>query len=100
MITKSRKKSPKKYCCKKCHYYSSNKFDFDKHLSTTKHKMITNDNEKSQKVAALTCACGKTYKFKSGLSRHQKQCTFKLENEPKSIPSTNELLTEMKKQRE
>ena len=103
MITKSRKKSPKKYCCKKCHYHSSNKFDFDKHLSTTKHKMVTNDNKKSQKVATLTCACGKTYKFKSGLSRHQKKCTFTQKNVQSSVPSvpsTNELLTEMKKQRE
>ena len=100
MITEKSQKSQKKYSCKKCHYYSSNKFDFDKHLSTTKHKMITNGNKKSQKVATLCCDCGKKYKFKSGLSRHQKKCLFKLKNDQKVIPSTNELLTEMKKQRE
>ena len=64
MITKSRKKSPKKYCCKKCHYHSSNKFDFDKHLATTKHKMITDGNKRSQNVATLTCHCGKNINSK------------------------------------
>ena len=100
MIIKKSQKSQKKYSCKKCHYHSSNKFDFDKHLSTTKHKMITDGNKKSPKDNTLICDCGKKYKFKSGLSRHQKRCLFKQKNDPKVIPSTNELLTEMKKQRE
>ena len=106
MITKSRQKSPKKYSCKNCHYASKNKFDFDKHLTTTKHKMITNDNKKSQKVAKLSCECGKQYKFKSGLSRHQKKCLFKTKREsiieklpPNNVVVTKELITEMKKQR-
>ena len=106
MITKKSPKSPKKYSCKKCQYSSRNKFDFDKHLSTTKHKMITNDNKKVAKVAKLTCDCGKQYKFKSGLSRHQKKCqtllprTFESFTNQENIIVTKELVIEMIKQRE
>jgi hypothetical protein len=90
---------PTIYTCQKCLYHSSNKFDFDKHLTTTKHQMVTNGNKKSQKIATLTCDCGKIYKFKSGLSRHQKKCKCKKQVIANTNP-TNELLTEMKKQRE
>ena len=41
---KSCKKVAKKYYCKKCDYTCSNKYNFNKHLSTTKHKMVTNGN--------------------------------------------------------
>jgi hypothetical protein len=108
MITKSRQKSPKKYSCKKCHYTSRNRFDFDKHLTTTKHKMVTNGNEKSPKVARLTCDCGRNYKFKSGLSRHQKKCKYKMQKKTENSGFssqenaivTKELVMEMIKQRE
>jgi hypothetical protein len=53
-----------------------------KHLSTDKHKKITNgskmvvnDSEKTPKVAQIyTCSCGKTYKYDSGYYRHKKTC--------------------------
>ena len=80
MVTKSRKKSQKKFHCKSCLYTSSNKFDWVKHLDTTKHKMITNGNKKSQKVAKFDCICGKSYKFRSGLSRHKKNCPSENDN--------------------
>ena len=41
---KKRKKTQKKYYCKKCDFTSKNKTDFNRHLSTTKHKMVTNGN--------------------------------------------------------
>ena len=72
-------KNPKKYYCKKCDYTSSNRYDYKKHLSTTKHKKdnnrITNGNKKSNKMLQFVCdICGKEYKFRSGLSRHKKKC--------------------------
>ena len=42
MITKSRKKSQNFFNCKKCLYSTSNNYDWDKHINTTKHKKITN----------------------------------------------------------
>ena len=69
---KSREKSPKIYHCKKCDYTCRNKYDFNKHLSTTKHKMMPND----AKMMRIKCRCGKTYKFRQGLAVHKKKCTY------------------------
>lgn len=51
-------------CCRKT-YASVN--SYNNHLLTEKHK------KKSQK---LTCACGKTFSFRQGLSRHKKKCSY------------------------
>ena len=66
-----------KYSCQLCDFISSNKNDFRRHLSTDKHKIITNDNEKTQKTQKYECLCGKTYKYASGLSIHKKKCDYK-----------------------
>ena len=75
---KKRKKNAKKYYCKKCDFTSSNKTDFNRHLSTTKHKMVTNGNKNGNCVVRnveFPCEnCGRIYKYKSGLSRHRKGC--------------------------
>jgi len=93
----------KNYFCKKCDYSTSDKKDWYKHISTRKHKMVTNDNKKSgdensvilninlenntynNEGKTLICEksqntdkpyrcvmCKKSYKHKSGLSRHKK----------------------------
>jgi len=80
MITKKSPKIAKKFYCKSCHYTSRNKYDFNKHLSTTKHKKITQMVTFVAKNRQLKCECGKTYKFSSGLSRHRKKCTFQKQN--------------------
>ena len=74
-------KSPKiyncKYNCKKCDYHSNNKKDFNKHLSTAKHKRGQMDNKKIPKnpLPHHSCAkCGKKYRWRSGLSKHKKKC--------------------------
>jgi len=78
-----------KYYCNPCKYDSENKYDWTKHILTMKHlkhnpnnvdcwsdsisddihfSVETKDNE-------LICSeCNKAYKFKSGLSRHKKNC--------------------------
>ena len=68
------------FYCKKCDYTSRNKYDFKKHLSTAKHnkmKMVKNDNKNDNKPLKFKCEfCGKCYKYRSGLSRHQtKPCS-------------------------
>jgi len=75
--------SPKiaqKFYCKICDYTSRNKYDFNKHLSTTKHqngnKMVTNGNIDGNMLLKNQCKnCGKVYKYRSGLSRHRKNCS-------------------------
>ena len=78
-VTKTSKKRVEKYECKKCDYETSYKYNWERHIMTRKHKMITNDNKnesKRVKKSEYVCECGKNYKFLSGLSRHKKQCFY------------------------
>jgi undecaprenyl pyrophosphate synthase len=78
MTNKKIPKNPQNYSCDKCFYFTSNKKDFNKHLITRKHKILTNTNEKSQKIPKSNdmyeCVCGKKYKHSSSLSKHKKSC--------------------------
>ena len=77
------KKNALIYECKKCAFITSNKTDYNRHLTTRKHKMddqmITKDDQKTQKTQIdenkhFACDCGKRYKYKQGLSKHKKIC--------------------------
>jgi hypothetical protein len=73
-----------KYFCISCNYTCSNKFNFDKHLATLKHKkteMIINDNELSildnkSPATKFACLCGKEYKYIQGLYKHKTTCNY------------------------
>ena len=76
MVTNFTNKSPMKFECGICDYYTCNKKDYAKHITTPKHIKMTNmvtcgDN----KSLPLVCTCGNTYKYRQGLSRHKKTCT-------------------------
>ena len=77
-------KSPKnqtKFLCIKCDYRCSNKKDYNKHLTTAKHKKRSNDDAKIPKnPQTYSCECGKIYKYRQGLYSHKKKCVF-LKNE-------------------
>jgi len=75
------------FYCKSCDYKCSKKFNFNKHLATQKHKNTEmSDVEKIEvaKVAKVAnvanekfgCLCGKEYKFKYSLTRHQLICKY------------------------
>ncbi len=78
------KKSQQYFHCEKCDYTTCNKYDFNKHLLTPKHKMdkknrkkiaIPNTEQESEKnEAKFRCQCGKTYKYQSGLCKHKHKC--------------------------
>jgi hypothetical protein len=75
-------KNPIKFSCKFCDYNTCNKKDFNKHLLTDKHKIMTNDDKKSQKIPLkeFECICGKKYKYRQGLSVHKKKCNYLIES--------------------
>lgn len=85
-------KNRKKYSCLTCDYNTFNKFDYEKHLETEKHKIAilaiqSNDlSQKSQKIA-YSCNCGKVYQDNSGLWRHKKKCAFQESSSNKTIDS-------------
>ena len=80
MITKKVPKSSKNFFCEICDYSTSRESQYNRHLMTPKHKMITNDNKKVPKSSKIyQCECGNNYIFASGLSRHKKKCSYKEE---------------------
>ena len=78
MVTKKVRESSIIFECKSCDYITNRKSQYDRHLYTAKHKMVTNGNNKVPKGSSTTydCECGKKYKHLSGLSRHNKKCNY------------------------
>jgi len=67
------------FYCEKCDFKCFKQSNYDKHLSTRKHKMITNDdqNNDTNRAKLYMCICGKKYKFRQGLHVHRKKsCTY------------------------
>ena len=82
-------KSSKKYCCESCNYSTSRKSNYEKHLSTDKHKISKNGNLEIATVADFDTYehkcnyCKQSYKTNSGLWKHTKRC--KILNKTKMI---------------
>jgi hypothetical protein len=86
------------YICIECDYKCCKKYNYDRHCSTDKHKMIhcgyildtkseqNEQNEQKQKVKDFTCECGNKYKYSQGLSKHKKICKFFKNNEIVTSP--------------
>ena len=62
--------SPKFYC-EYCDIGCSKKSEWDRHLTTRKHK---NKAEYLQKAPAYECSCGKSYKHRQSLFTHKQKC--------------------------
>lgn len=78
-------KSSEKFSCQVCDYTSIRKSQYDRHLLTLKHGLLTNTNKKVQKVQddkSFKCVCGSSYKFASSLCFHKKTCKVTTEAEP------------------
>ena len=63
------------YYCHFCDFITIEKWRYDRHILTDKHKRMTLDYKKVGKGGDLySCNCGKEYKFRQGLWKHQKKC--------------------------
>jgi len=98
-------KSSYKYMCVNCHYNTSRKSQYDRHLSTQKHinnEISTNINKKSSESSIVfICKCGKIYKERTGLWRHKSKCFFEEvynNTEYKNNEITNETIMNILKQ--
>jgi hypothetical protein len=91
MLTTKSQKIAKKYICKTCDYNTSNRCDFNKHISTLKHTQLTSVNIKvTENVHLHTCRiCNKTYKSRVGLWKHSKICNNDPGPTPVPTSSTN-----------
>lgn len=68
--------------CDLCNFTTYQKIKYDIHLKTKKH------NNKIKQTNTLLCACGKSYKYSSGLSKHKKKCNIALVNGLNNIKLT------------
>lgn len=75
MDDKNAMKVPDIYCCKNCDYNTSRKSQYERHLMTPKHQKSYTEDKKSSD-AEYTCECGKKYKYRQGLWKHNKICKF------------------------
>ena len=63
------------FICNFCNFKCCYESQYDRHVLTAKHKMLTNANIKTIKNKdVLSCVCGKTYKHQSSLCKHKKIC--------------------------
>jgi len=81
-------KVPQKYKCNICDYTTSRLSQYNRHIMTSKHKMVLNGiNQAPESSKTHICSCGKIYTYYSGLYRHKKTC--------EDINITNDAITEI-----
>ncbi len=65
------------FVCKNCGYQSSHKGQYERHLTTLKHKRLQMATHLGQVgTGGFVCdVCSKKYAHRSSLWKHKKQCT-------------------------
>jgi ferritin len=92
-------KTAEYFHCELCDFNCSKKSNYNAHLLTRKHKMLTNADNKMPKNAEFVCDdCGKLYKHRQSLHVHKRKCSVKkdtiavIDKDPTSGDSTIEYL--------
>jgi len=98
MLHNKTQKNPLLFNCKKCDFNTSNKKDYNRHLTTRKHQMLHNAtemlHEKTQ--TQFVCDCGNVYKHHTSYYRHKKVCNSNLTAENKKsnvLTPTDDIIT-------
>jgi hypothetical protein len=89
-----------KYYCEKCEYDTHDKWKFDRHLFTKKHKIdtididkvICKDKNKEKDNIFFNCCCGKNYTYRQGLWKHKQNCNYKVEPNNNIQINSNDLI--------
>ena len=85
-----------KYNCEKCCFYTNNKNDYRRHISTSKHKI---SNGLLKKTQSYDCElCDKSFNDRSGLWRHKKKCNDIPPTSAATILDNPSLVVELLKQ--
>jgi|TARA_Y100000992_G_scaffold293721_1_gene252658 hypothetical protein len=91
ILTKKALKSPKIFICKICNFECIHKRDYNRHLLTRKHEILTNTDKKSPKSPInFVCECGKEYKHRQSLHSHKRVCTYKKESDVLDVSNVSE----------
>ena len=81
------------FVCELCDYTCCKKFNFDRHILSTKHLKATNGNksatknEQNEQKGAIYCCdnCNKEYNDRSGLWRHKQKCKPDEESDEENV---------------
>ena len=70
------------FCCNICDFNTSDKWRYTRHMTTGKHKKETKEDkmDDAKSCTAYFCKCGKEYKYRQGLWKHQKKCQIEIED--------------------
>ena len=83
-------KSSINFFCKICNYNTFRESQYNRHISTDKHKRLTVTNKKVPKSSMkYICECGKEYVHASSLSKHKRNCSKNdecFEEEEEEVP--------------
>jgi hypothetical protein len=95
MEDKKTPKNAKKFLCELCDFRCSKQSEWDRHLSTRKHKKETNGLQNDDIFAPknaepFMCSCGKIYKHRQGLWKHTKICLSVSDNVKKDSEKSTE----------
>ena len=77
-------KIPKNFECQCCNYNTSNKKDYNRHLTTRKHQLST-ERQQNAPINPLIFSCdmcNKVYKERTGLWRHKQKCSGHVNKPP------------------
>jgi hypothetical protein len=67
-------KRASEFSCDSCYYKCCNRADYNRHLTTRKHKIMTNNDAKPIEKQYCCSQCNKSYKHRQGLFTHKKTC--------------------------
>jgi len=84
-------KVSKEYKCEACDYTTCKKSDYNKHLTTRKHKLRINTTGNSLVSKDYACECGKTYKHQSSLWNHKQKCVVININDNEEVKQPEEV---------
>jgi hypothetical protein len=100
--TKMSKTSSIEFSCQYCDYKCCKKFNWDRHILTSKHLKSTNSNKiatkneqneqnEQNKETYMCNTCNKQYKDRTGLWRHKKICNSQQKIENENIDLENDI---------
>ncbi len=93
MTTFFTQKNSKDFVCEICDFICYNKNDYNRHILTRKHKILSNTTANTQKNSEYICDdCGKKYKHHSSLWNHKKKCFQKEKQEIIENDNNKELI--------
>jgi hypothetical protein len=95
-------KNTPEFSCEKCNYITSRKSQYNRHILTEKHKILTNvdifsSDSSNKNNTKYQCGCGKTFSYRQSLSVHRKKCNILtgVETIDKGQPITTELVLQL-----